>query len=408
MPGRRLRGHREGSIYHRKDGRWCAEPPHVDGKRKFLYGKTRAEVARKLNRALEDIERGLPVPDDRLTVKGWLTHWLEDVARPGVRDSTYRSYKNLVYAHLIEELGRVKLVRLTPPDIERMMARRRAAGQTPANVAKMRTVLRRALTVAMQHGLIYRNVAALTSPPRVEKHEPRPLTIDEFKRFIAALDDDPLRSLYLVDVTTGLRLGELLGLDWSDVDLDEARLTVRQQVRRVPGQGIQVLRPKTSASRRSAELPQIAVAALREHRRRQVADRLQLGNAWIGSPLGDFVFTTPLGTPLDPSNISHRYKKVLTRAGLADRRFHDLRVTFGSLLIDQGEDIKVVSELMGHASIALTSSTYVLVMDRRRKEAAARFDGLLSVAPADRSFDRNADAPLSETGILPEREVRHG
>lgn len=392
MPERR-RGNREGTIYPRKDGRWEAAAPQVGGKRKRFYGATRQEVARKLNHALHDQDRGLPLPDDRYTVGRWLTEWLQE-ARATVRPGTWRSYERLVRCHLEPELGKVRLMRLEPDHVQAMMGRKLAAGQSPANVAKMRVVLRRALTVAMYHGKVYRNVAAMTQPPKVKRFEPNPLTGEELARFLAVIEGDPLRAAYVVALTTGLRVGELLGLQWVDLDLDQARGYVRRQIQREKGRGLVLSEPKTSLSRRAVELRPAAVEALRLHRRTQAAARLRLGSAWVGSPLGDFVFTTALGTPLDPSNFTRRsYKRALSRARLADRRFHDLRVSFGSLMIEEGEDnLKVISELLGHSTITLTSNTYLRVRDVRRREAAARLDRLFQSATDDGSFDGNREA----------------
>lgn len=391
MPERR-RGNREGTIYPRKDGRWEAAVPQVAGKRKRFYGATRQEVAQKLNHALHDQARGLPLPDDRQTLGRWLTYWLEE-AKATVRPGTWRSYERIVRCHLVPELGKVRLMRLEPEHVHAMMGRKLAAGQSAANVAKMRVVLRRALTVAMYHGKVYRNVAAMTQPPKVRRYDPNPLTGEDLGRFLAAIDGDPMEAAYVVELTTGLRVGELLGLQWQDLDLDRGRAYVRRQIQREKARGLVVSDPKTSLSRRVVELRPAAVDALRAHRRAQATARLQLGTGWVGSSLGEFVFTTALGTPVDPSNFTRRsFKPALRRAGLPDRRFHDLRVSFGSLLIEAGEDnLKVISELLGHSTITLTANTYLRVRDLRRTEAAARLDRLFEKTADDGNFDGNRD-----------------
>lgn len=396
--GRGQRAHGEGTVYKRKDRPgWVAELPQVRGKRKRIYARTRDEAARKLRRALADRDRGLADADDRIKVGDFLTRWLEEDARPSIRPATYRSYERLVRLHLVPELGKVRLARLRPDDVQAMMNRKLAAGQSPGNVAKMRVVLRRALHVAMRWELVNRNVAALTAPPKVERYQARPFTQAEVRAFLRATSEDSLAALYVLAVTTGLRRGELLGLRWQDVDLEAGTVHIRYQLQRV-NRELVLVQPKTGSSRRTAGLPEVAVAALRSHRAQQLQNRLLLGDTWRGSPLGDFVFTTDLGTPVDGDNLSKRYRKALAAAGLEHRRFHELRVGFGTMLQAAGHDLKTISDLMGHSSVKLTADTYVRVLDAQRRRAAADLDALLADpgVTADVTANGSAEPPSDE------------
>lgn len=281
--------------------------------------------------------------------------------------------------HLVPELGHVRLARLTPDQVQAALNRRREAGQTPANIAKMRTVLRRALTIGQRWGLIHQNAAALSEPPRLERHRAHPLSPGEAREFLRSVQGDPFEAYYVMAVMTGLRRGELLGLLWPSVDLEAGQVIVSRQLLRLKVDerwSLQLVEtPRTDRSLGRLALPVSAVEALREHRSRQVALRLQ-ASSW-GSPLGDFVFATNTGTPLDPDNMTKRIKRALRRAGLGDRRPHDLRATFGSLLQGQHVDWKTISHLMRHSTIRLTADTYLDVMDQAGRDAAAILDQLL-------------------------------
>jgi integrase len=371
----------QGSVYRRQDGRWVAQLPYPGARRRWLYARTKQEAYAKLARALREREQGVPIPDERLTVAEFLLRWVEEVARPSVRPGTYVSYERLVRVHLIPELGHFRLSHLAPAHVQAALNGRLASGQSPANVAHMRVVLRRALTVAERWGLVARNVAALTDPPKVPRFEARPLSPAEARTFLTSIEDDPLRAMWVLALLTGLRRGELLGLSWEDVNLEAAQLTVHRQLLRIRV-GLRrwrcvVAELKSASGRRQVALPSLAVEALRTHRQRQVEARLTAGPAWVGSPLGDLVFTTGIGTPLDPDRVTKLAKQALTHAGFADRRLHDLRSTYGSLLNDQGVPLKTVSALMGHATIKVTADTYIGVMDHAGRQAAAGLDRLL-------------------------------
>ena len=373
------RPNQQGSAYHRKDGRWEARLPLGDGKRWMVTVRTRKEAYERLNAAIKDRQAGLRPQNERITVAEFLARWLDESALPSVRPGTYASYERLVRVHLIPELGRLRLARLTPDLVQAALNRRREAGQTPANIAKMRTVLRRALTIGQRWGLIHQNAAALSEPPRLERHRAHPLSPGEARAFLRSVQGDPFEAYYIMAVMTGLRRGELLGLLWPSVDLDAGQVTVSRQLLRLKVDqrwSLELVEsPKTDRSLGKLALPVRAVEALREHRSRQAAVQLQ-ASRW-GSPLGHFVFATNAGTPLDPDNVTKRIKRALRRVGLDDRRPHDLRATFGSLLQDQHVDLKTISHLMRHSTIRLTADTYLDVMDQAGRDAAAILDRLL-------------------------------
>lgn len=235
-------------------------------------------------------------------------------------------------------------------------------------------------------GMITRNAAELTDPPRSDAHEVLPLTLDEVKALFDVLTGDRLEALYVVAIATGLRQGELLGLRWGDVDLDERTLTVRTQVQRIEGKLI-LRELKTRSSRAVIPLAPFAVAALRKHRARQNAERLAT-ESWRDL---DLVFPTGLGTPIERSNIVQYWHRVRIKASIPPRRFHDLRHTCASLLHAQGVSPKDIQAILRHAQLAITMDLYTHVFAEQRLAAAdAMNTALQSIAkPGGRSGGRS-------------------
>ncbi len=367
----------EGTVYHRADGRWSATVS--DGRRrKAYYAETEREVRKKLRLALRELAAGQPLPNDRLTVAGFLTRWLEETAKPSVRPKTYAGYRGVVRDHLLPELGRIRLAKLTPSDVQHLLNVKLGKGHSPRYVGYMRVVLRIALGKAVKWDLVRRNAAALTDPPKVVRYRKLPLSFEEAQTFLSSASRDRLHALYIVALTTGLREGEILGLSWTDVDLERRQLHVHQQLQRLDGR-LQLVEPKTSSSRHMVVLTAPAAEALTAHRERQLFERRAADKGWRESGL---VFTTAIGTPLEPRNLVRSFKAALRNAKIADRRFHDLRHSSASLLLAMGVDLKVVSEMLGHSTIQLTADTYADVMPALQAEAAARLDSLFGGAKA--------------------------
>ena len=226
---------------------------------------------------------------------------------------------------------------------------------------------------ANRWGLVARNVAKLVDPPRQVRHEIQPLSVDEARVLLDAAQTDRLGALYSVALAMGLRQGEALGLRWRDVDLDLGMLQVTYQLQRINGEA-KLVEPKTRLSRRSLALPATILLALREHRQRQLEERLLAGRRWVESGL---VFTSTIGTPLDGTNVTKSFQRLLARAGLPKRRFHDLRHSCATLLLVQNVAPRVVMEVLGHSQISLTMNTYSHVLPTLKREAADQMDALL-------------------------------
>jgi integrase len=381
------RGQNEGSIYKRPDGRWCAQVNlgYVNGKRKrkYLYGDTRAEVAKQMTTILRDVQQGIPVATERLTVAAFLDRWLEDYVKPSVRPSTYADYETTARLRLKPALGRIGLTRLTAQDVQKMMNEGIRAGMPVATIRHARLILGIALGRATKWQLVAINAASLVEAPRTEQSEVRPLTPEQTMKLLKSIRGDRLEALYTVAVAIGLRRGEALGLTWDCIDFDAATLTVRFQLQRIDKALVRV-EPKTARSRRTVALPSVVVDALRRHKIRQLEERLLAGSRWQDS---GYVFTTTIGTPLDGRSVTRFFADALTRAELPHVRFHDPRHGCATLLLMRGASLRAIMETLGHSQIAVTANIYAHVGETIKRETAAMMDAALSTESYKQSLN---------------------
>ncbi len=353
------RGNGEGSISRRPSGGWMGQfTVHTaEGrKRKTLYGRTRAEVAAKLAKALVDREDGLLLDAGNLTLEEYLVRWLSDSVKSTVRASTFERHEQLVRFHIRPALGEIKLKALTPAHVRRLISDKLGGPLAAGTVRKIHSTLHKALSQAVSDGLIPRNAAAVKAPSPAPK-EMRPLSEAEARAFLKAAREsgDRFEALYVLAITTGLRRGELLGLRWDDADLERGTLRVGRALVRKGGRHT-LGETKTRRGRRLVNLTPRTVAVLKGHRKKQLEQRVQLAGMYEDHGL---IFSSEIGTPLNPENLVKRsFKPLLKKAGLPEIRFHDLRHTCATLLMERGVHPKLVQELLGHATIAMTLDTY--------------------------------------------------
>ncbi|WP_406730116.1 tyrosine-type recombinase/integrase [Streptomyces sp. NBC_01794] len=399
----RTRANGDGTVYQRKDGRWEAAGYVLAAgntrKRVRVYGITRKDALTKLTEKIAASNRGLPVATADSTVSAYLTYWLDGVAVHHLRENTHTRYAACIRLHLNPGLGAKKLARLTTRDVrtfldglrttcqccaqERDTDRRRccAIGQccekrlSPLTVTYVHAVLKSALEHAVREDELPRNVArnVKTATPRPRRFQP--LTAVEARQLLHAANSDRLHALYELALRTGLRKGELLGLHWEDLDLDGGTATIHRSLQRTRTGGLTTLHTKTRASERRIALPTECAHSLKNHRERQQEERRVAGTAWSDSGL---VFITPTGGPLDPANLTRRFGRLLNRAGLRRIRFHDLRHSTATLLLEQGVDLVVIKELLGHAHIGVTAGVYAHVRLRLQRQAIDTLGNALS------------------------------
>lgn len=366
----RKRGNGEGTIYQTSEGRWIAQAS-INGKRRSVYGKTRKEVQAKLRTLLSNAEQGIMPGPQRLTVAQFMAYWLEDVARPRVRKRTFESYDGLVRNHIVPALGRMKLGELQAAHLQKLYKSLREKNLSAASVQRVHAVIRSGLRHAVDIGVVSRSVATMAHPPTPERAEFTTLTPEQVRALLSATTGTRHRALLTVAVYCGLRQGEVLGLKWEDIDADAATLKVRRQL----GHDGNYCEPKTKAARRTVDLSQPVLDALKSHRVAQLQDRLTAGSEWEENGL---VFSTHRGRPLGYRNVIRDFHALLDRSGLPRIRFHDLRHTTATLQLASGADIKQVQDLLGHSQVTLTLGTYTHVQLSRRRDAANRLAALLA------------------------------
>lgn len=368
---RRLNG--EGTVSQRQDGRWeaAAYVPIADGTRRRVrqYARTKAEASQKLRELLRNVDLGIPVATRSWRLDEYMTHWLEHTVKPDRRPKTYQGYESMVRLHITPALGKKRLGALTASEVRAFLSTMTASGKfSPRMVQLAHAVLRNALEQAVREEVIPRNVAKLVRPPAPRYRIGRGLSAEQARKLLEAARDDRFSALYVLALYVGLRRGELLGLRWQDVDLDRGTLEVVQTLQRIDGE-LRFVPPKTERSVRTVPLPGVCIRALREHRARQAEERLAAGAGWTDSGL---VFATRHGTPVEPDNLRRSWHPLRKAIGQPDLRFHDLRHTCVTLLLELGAPPHVVREIVGHSDIQVTMTIYAHAsLDEKRRALSA-------------------------------------
>ena len=384
------RANHEGSIYQRNiDGRWIGAVrmgcgPNGKPLRKYVSAKTRGEVAKKLKILQRQIDDGLLPRDGHTTLAVLFERWSQDVMRHQVEESTLRNYMTVARYHILPTLGHKKLVDLNVNDVDRLLSVKRDSGLAPSTVRRIRTVLAQCLDQGIRWSLLHRNVATLSRTPKSVRREGRTLSPEEARRLLEVLQGNRLEALYALMLSTGLRRGEALGLMWKDFDRDAGVIRVSRQLKR-DSRGLVTSDTKTFRSRRAVNLPEPMIDVLLEHERRQGRERALHGPRW--SEFG-FIFTSRIGTPLDPRNFYRQFRKLCDEAGLGRWHPHELRHSAASLMLAQGVKLHVVSQVLGHSSIRMTSDVYGHLLEPDRHEAAVAMGALL--------WDIGDDAPTGD------------
>ena len=379
MAKRRANG--EGNIRKRKDGRWEGrytagrDPGSGKAIYKNVLGKTQAEVKEKLARAIED-NKGLDiVKAGQYTVGQWMDVWYENYAKIKVRPSSHKTYKGYIENHIKPTLGKIPLSKLTTLEVqalyrklltsgrvERTESKQQPKGLSAKTVQNINQVISSAMELAKRQKLISCNPTDGCALPKVEHQEMKTLTADQLAAFFREAKNSGVFEMYYLELATGLRRGELLGLKWGDINLETSTIQIKRQIARINGEVVEAPL-KTKNSYRTLSIGTDAVEILRDQRSKSA---------------GEYVFPSPNGGPISPDSVLHMLHRVLERAGLPKIRFHDFRHTFSTLALQNGVDIKTVSGMLGHYSAGFTLDTYAHVTTAAQKEAAKTIDNLLS------------------------------
>ena len=355
------------------------------------------------NQVLHRLDHDRYVERSALTFTTYVRNeWLPAMT-PNLREATWAGYRRTLEQYAVPHIGHVPLQQLNAAHLNRLYARLLTSGRadgrgglSPRTVRYVHTLIRKSLADGARWGLLERNVADLADPPRAEVDTSgiRTWSPQQLRSFLAHVRDERLYAAWVVFGTTGMRRGEVLGLRWIDVDLDGARISVRQTLVMVDGEA-RYSQPKTKRSRRTIDLDEQTVAVLRVWKARQGAEREQWREAWRNTGL---VFTREDGSPIYPDGWTGTFERLVRAAGLPKVRLHDLRHTHASLLLASGVNPKIVSERLGHHSTAFTLDTYAHVMPGMQRRAAQDLTDLVLGPAEDAATDA---APVEDDDVAP-------
>jgi integrase len=364
-----------GSIRKRGANSWelQIELERVGSKRRRRFVTVRGgkrDAQRELAKLVASADDGTLPDASRVTVAEYLRAWLAGALN--LSPKTRERYDELVQHQIAPHLGDVKLQKLRPEHLEQWHSALIATGISARTVGHAHRVLSVALKRALENGSVSRNVAAVRRPPAVEEREVEILSPDQVKAVLDSLRGHSLHPIASLALTTGMRRGELLALEWSDVDLDRAVLRVERSLEETRA-GLRLKPPKTKRGRRNIALPPEAVAMLREHRKMQMELRLALGRG--GQPM--LVFSTIEGKHLKPNGLSRSWRQTCKAKKLPRVQFHALRHTHASTLIRAGVDVLTISRRLGHSKAAMTLDVYGHLMEGSDAAAAKAVEGVL-------------------------------
>ena len=378
------RANGEGNIRKRKDGRWegrytAGHDPET-GKPiyKNVLGRTQAEAKAKLKAAIEEAKSLDVTKAGKYTVGAWMDEWFENYAKVKVRPSSHQTYRGYIDNHIKPNIGKIPLEKLTSLElqkfykklltsgrIDRVESKKQAKGLSPKTVRNIHQIIASAMKLAKEQRLIVADPTEGCALPKLEHREMKTLPVEQLTSFLREAKESGVFEMYYIELATGLRRGELLGLKWEDIDFKHANLRVKRQIARINGEVVEAPL-KTKNAYRMLPLAEDTIAVLKEQKKKAG-----------GSP---WVFPSPTGGPISPDSVLHMLHRVLKRAGLPRVRFHDLRHTFATLALQNGVDIKTVSGMLGHFSAGFTLDTYAHVTTAAQKEAAKAMERVLTAA----------------------------
>lgn len=367
MPKRRAKG--EGSIYQDKRGMWRGAVTMPDGRRRYLSGRTRQDVAAKVQELAVGVRKGLAPQDGNTLLAAYLEAWVE-AKRHAVRASTYISQEMVIRCRLVPELGRLRLVDLTARHVGTMMSRLQARGLASSSIALTRNVLHHAIDDAVRDGALPRNVVDFAKAPRKAPAARVWLDAAAARTYLEACRHDPAGPILQTTLLLGLRPGEAAALRWEDYSPERAQLEVRRTGYR-RDKTWHESPPKTASGRRTLTIDPALAAILEAERARQQAD----GCYSRSGPM----FTSPRdGACYSDRRLTTAHRRVLAAAGLPLMRTHDLRHSTASILLEQGVHVSTVAQLLGHANASITLNTYSHVIARLVDSATTALAGLLT------------------------------
>jgi integrase len=367
------RNNKEGSIIQLPSGAWRAQI-YQKGQRISHTEKTKAEALGWIRKTYQEADAGKSIQVSRITLGEFLDSWLASI-KPSIRTRTWDQYNTTAKKHILPLLPNLKLVDLRPDMIQKIYNDKLAQGVHPRTIKYMHTVFHSSLEQAEKLGLILRNPANAVKRPRYEIPEMKFMDEVQVNQFLSATQGQRYEALYHLEIATGMRQSELLGLRWKDLDWERCSLIVQHQLKRGFKEGDYFSQPKTRSGRRIIILGKKTVIKLREHWIRQLQEKQLAGNRWKEN---DLIFPSTIGTPINQNNLYRSFKELLKTIGLPEIRFHDLRHTAATLMLNHGVAPIIVSKRLGHSRVSITLDVYGHLIPEMQNEAAEMIDDLIT------------------------------
>lgn len=369
------RGKKEGTIYKRPSGNWRAQLS-VDGKRLSFTSNTQSGCRQWLREMDQKISSGFSFKSSKLSYGEFLNSWLSTI-KAQLRRSTVIQYAQIANHYIAPGLGKLKLTDLKPDKIQKLYDSLIEKGKSRRTVQLVHAVIHRSLNQAVRLGLIHLNPDDATSPPKPQEKEMRTLDQEQVQRLLlCALNKSPKEfAFYFFLLATGVRQGEVLGLKWDDIDFGKRTVKIVRQIKRYPGGGFEFVPPKTRNGYRTIKLGKETVQILQKHYAFQLDEKAAMESDWQEHGL---IFPSRAGTPLNPNNVVRAYRLLLHEAELPRIRFHDLRHTAASLMLNNGVDVFVVSRRLGHAKASITLDIYGHLLANNQERSAEMVEELIN------------------------------
>lgn len=386
------RGKGEGTILTRDDGMLMAQISIKDPitgvrKRPTVYGKTPREIQKKLLKLRNDVENGINLSPEKITLSGWIEQWLENYAKIDKREVTWQCYEMNFNAHIKESVVGKKIInKVTTSDLQRFYKEKLENGRIkkdPGNpesdglsvgsVTKLHNIIRAALSQAVEEKLVQTNVAKAVKLPseRDNRKEITPLSEEKINLFLEDIKKDRYYTAYALELGTGMRKGELLGLKWEDINFEKGELSIKRSLVRLITGEVKLGPPKTKKSKRVISVPASVLELLKYHKLSQDAEKAEFEEVYIDQ---DFIFASPLGEWYDPNAFYHNFCRKLKQIKMNHVSFHTLRHSVATVLLEKGVNLKIVADLFGHASVNVTGDIYSYVTPRAKQDTANVLD----------------------------------
>ncbi len=399
------RANGEGTIRQRKDGRWEGLYT-VNYKRKSVYGKTQTEVRKKLNEVLNDINNGIYIENTNITFGAWLDEWLEVYAKPSVKLSTYGSYEGYIRNHIKPEIGKIKLSALRADILQKFINQKlkngrcdkvkdvntnklvtKKGGLSEKTIKNMYNMIHSALKQAYKNGLVNQNVSELITLPKQKRNEMRVLSLEEQKALQSAVQDERLGIGIILSLFTGIRLGELLGLKFDDIDFENKTITIRRTLNRLKvydnsekKTDIVIGEPKTNKAKRVIPIQEFLIPLLKAHKTIVLTEQIKVANLYKNN---GFVICNEFGNYIEPRTYQDFFKRMLRKSEIENTNFHTLRHTFATRALESGFDVKVLADILGHADASTTLNKYAHALPDHKKTSMEKLSCLY-----ERSFTK--------------------